>query len=156
MGGYCDRITVDEHFVFMLEDNMPLERVGPLLCAGVTTWDPLVHHGAKKGGKGFKLGVMGFGGLGHMAVKLGVSFGNDVYCLSRSPHKKKWADELGAKFILTTDREQMRSIRSSLDLIINTVSANHDLRYIWSTLKKPDGHICLVGLPPNDLKVHPF
>jgi len=152
-GTYTSIMTVREDFVFRIADSLPLDRAGPLLCAGITTWDPLVHFGAKAGGKNFKVGVMGFGGLGHMAIKFAKSFGNDVYVLSRSKRKEPWAKEMGVNFVLTTG--SLKGV-PGLDLIIDTVSAQHDVDRFIGRLLKTDGKLCLVGLPANALEIRPF
>jgi len=152
-GTYTNMMVVREDFVFRVDESLPLERCGPLLCAGITTWDPLVHFGAKAGGKDFKVGVMGFGGLGHMAIKFSKSFGNEVYVLSRSERKRAWAEEMGVNFVLTTG--PMDDL-PKLDLIIDTVSAQHNVDSFLNNALKTDGTLCLVGLPPNPLEVKPF
>ena len=106
-GGYSKMIVSHEDFVLHISDKLPLQNVAPLLCAGITTYSPLRHW---KVGKGHKLAVLGLGGLGHMAVKFGVSFGAEVTMLSSSPSKQKDAERLGAhKFILTKDPEQLKA-----------------------------------------------
>lgn len=100
-GGYSNQIIVHEDFTLRISDKLPLEKVAPLLCAGITTYSPLRLW---KVGKGHKVGVVGLGGLGHMAVKFAASFGAEVTMLSRSPYKEADANKLGAqKFILTTN-----------------------------------------------------
>src|SRR6266571_1551931 len=114
-GGYSKRIVVHEDFVFQLSDKLPLANVAPLLCAGITTYSPLRHW---KVGKGKKLGVVGLGGLGHMAVKFGASFGAEVTMLSTSPDKEKDARRLGAQeFTLTTDPTQLKKLAGYFDFI---------------------------------------
>jgi len=110
-GGYSKKIVVHEDFVYRLSDKLPLAEVAPLLCAGITTYSPLRHW---KVGKGHKLGVVGLGGLGHMAVKFGASFGAEVTMLSTSPDKEKDARRLGR----TNSRSRAipSSSRSSLDI----------------------------------------
>jgi uncharacterized zinc-type alcohol dehydrogenase-like protein len=123
-GGYSKQIVVHEDFVFRISDKLPLAEVAPLLCAGITTYSPLRHW---KVGKGHKLGVVGLGGLGHMAVKFGASFGAEVTMLSTSPGKEKDARRLGAhKFALTSDAGQLKQLDGYFDFIIDTVSAKHD------------------------------
>src|SRR5690606_24383343 len=101
-GGYSTHIVVTEHFVLKIPENLPLNAVAPLLCAGITTYSPLRHWGVKKGDK---VAVVGLGGLGHMAVKLAAAMGAEVTMLSRSPEKQKDADALGAhNFELSTNK----------------------------------------------------
>jgi len=153
LGGYASHIVVTQHFVLSVSDKLPLEKVAPLLCAGITTWSPLKHWGLKAGDK---LGVVGLGGLGHMAVKLGASMGAEVTMLSRSPGKAKDAAELGAKhFKLTTDKDTMKELANSFDIIIDTVSAQHDYNEYLGLLKT-SGVMILVGAPPQPTPVSAF
>ncbi|MEO7524051.1 MAG: NAD(P)-dependent alcohol dehydrogenase [Ferruginibacter sp.] len=145
-GGYSNNIVVHEDFVVHVSDKLPLASVAPLLCAGITTYSPLRYW---KVGKGHKLAVLGLGGLGHMGVKFGAAFGADVTVLSTSPSKEKDAKQLGAHhFVLTTDAEQLASVKGSFDFILDTVSAKHDLSLYLSLLKTNGTHIC-VGAPPE-------
>ncbi|MEO7684656.1 MAG: NAD(P)-dependent alcohol dehydrogenase, partial [Gemmatimonadaceae bacterium] len=123
-GGYSKSIVVHEDFVFRVSDKLPLAEVAPLLCAGITTYSPLRHW---KVGKGHKLGVVGLGGLGHMAVKLGASFGAEVTMLSTSPEKEPDARRLGAqKFANTRDPAELKQLAGYFEFLIDTVSAEHD------------------------------
>jgi uncharacterized zinc-type alcohol dehydrogenase-like protein len=143
-GGYSSHIVVTQHFVLSVSDKLPLEKVAPLLCAGITTYSPLRHWGLKAGDK---LAVVGLGGLGHMAVKLGASMGAEVTMLSRSKSKEKDAAELGAKhFKLTTDKDTMAGLANSFDFIIDTVSAQHDYNE-YLALLKTNGIMIIVGAP---------
>lgn len=152
-GGYSNTIVVHEDFVLHVSDKLDLAAVAPLLCAGITTYSPLRHW---KVGKGHKLAVLGLGGLGHMAVKFGVSFGAEVTVLSTSPEKEADAKKLGAhKFIVTKDEAQLKSAKGSFDFILDTVSAPHDVNMYMSLLKRDGVHIC-VGLPPTPFEVHGF
>ena len=152
-GGYSKKIVVHEDFVFRLSDKLPLPNVAPLLCAGITTYSPLRHW---KVGKGHKLGVVGLGGLGHMAVKFGASFGAEVTMLSTSPDKEKDARRLGAhKFALTSDAAQLKKLAGYFDFIIDTVSAKHDYN-LYLSLLATDGVMMCVGAPPTPAEVHVF
>jgi uncharacterized zinc-type alcohol dehydrogenase-like protein len=152
-GGYSNLIVVNEDFVVKVSDKLHLPAVAPLLCAGITTWSPLRHW---KIGKGHKVGILGLGGLGHMAVKFAVAFGADVTMLSSSPSKKTDADRLGAHhFMLTSDPENLDKMKGSFDFIIDTVSAEHDYGLYLSLLKTNGVHIC-VGAPPTPAQVHAF
>lgn len=145
-GGYSTHIVVTEHFVLNIPDNLPLEKVAPLLCAGITTYSPMKHWGVKKGDT---VGVVGLGGLGHMAVKLASSMGAEVTMLSRSPEKEKDAAELGARhFALTTDKEAMQGLTGTFNFIIDTVSAPHDYNE-YLELLKTNGIMVLLGAPPE-------
>ncbi|HET6761938.1 MAG TPA: NAD(P)-dependent alcohol dehydrogenase [Gemmatimonadaceae bacterium] len=152
-GGYSKQIVVDEDFVLKVSDKLPLAEVAPLLCAGITTYSPLRHWNV---GKGHKLGVVGLGGLGHMAVKFGASFGAEVTLLSTSPGKEADARRLGAhKFALTRDPEQIKGLTGYFDYIIDTVSAKHDYSQYLSLLAT-DGVMICVGAPPTPAEVAVF
>ncbi|KAG8383640.1 hypothetical protein BUALT_Bualt04G0035000 [Buddleja alternifolia] len=147
-GGYSDIMVVDEHFVVRWPENLPLDIGAPLLCAGITTYSPLKHFGLDK--PGVKVGVVGLGGLGHLAVKFAKAFGCTVTVISTSVSKKKEAMEnLGVdEFLVSRDPEQMQAATSTLDGIIDTVSATHSLFPLVSLLK-PEGKLILVGLPQS-------
>ena len=149
-GGYSTHIVVKEDFVLNISDKLPLNAVAPLLCAGITTYSPLRRWKVKKGDK---VGVVGLGGLGHMAVKLASSMGAEVTMLSRSPEKEQDANELGAAhFELTTKEENMKKMAGRFNLIINTVSAQHDYNQ-YLNLLKTDGVMVLLGIPPKPSEV---
>lgn len=149
-GGYSTHIVVTQDFVLKVSDKLPLHAVAPLLCAGITTYSPLRYWNVKKGDK---VAVVGLGGLGHMAVKLASSMGAEVTMLSRSPEKEKDAADLGAAhFELTTNKETMKRISGSFNLIINTVSAPHDYN-AYLKLLKTNGTMVLLGVPPEAAKV---
>lgn len=152
-GGYSSNIIVSQNFVLNVSDKLPLEGVAPLLCAGITTYSPMRYW---KVGKGHKLGVIGLGGLGHMAVKLAVSFGAEVTMLSTSPSKEADAGRLGAhKFALTKDPEQLKGLANYFDFIIDTVSADHDYNMYMNFLNTNGVMIC-VGAPPSPAQVSAF
>lgn len=143
-GGYSTRIVVDENYTLKVSDKLPLSRVAPLLCAGITTYSPLRHVGVKPGDK---VAVLGLGGLGHMAVKFAASFGAEVTMLSSSPSKQADAEKLGAHhFILTSDADAMKKATKSFDVILNTVSANHEYS-TYLKLLKTNGTMIIVGIP---------
>lgn len=144
-GGYSKSILSHEDFVLHISDKLPLEGVAPLLCAGITTYSPLRHW---KVGNGTRVGVLGLGGLGHMAVKLAVSMGAEVTMLSHTAAKEADAKKLGAhKFVLTTDAEQIKSVTGYFDFILDTVSAEHDYNFYLSLLRTNGTMVC-VGVPP--------
>ncbi len=152
-GGYSKSIVVREEFVLTISDKLPLEGVAPLLCAGITTYSPLRHW---KVGKGTKCAVLGLGGLGHMGVKLAVSFGADVTMLSHTASKQKDAERLGAHhFALTSDPEQVKALAGSFDFILNTVSAQHDYN-VYLNMLKTNGVMVCVGAPPEPTPVAAF
>jgi alcohol dehydrogenase (NADP+) len=144
-GGYSKQIVVDEQYTLHISPKLNLEGVAPLLCAGITTYSPLREW---KVGKGHRLGVLGLGGLGHMAVKLGASLGAEVTMLSSSKSKEADAKRLGAhRFALTSDTTEIGKYSNYFDFIIDTVSAPHDLHFYLQLLKR-DGTMILVGAPP--------
>jgi uncharacterized zinc-type alcohol dehydrogenase-like protein len=146
-------IVADEDFVLKIPANLPIEAVAPLLCAGITTFSPLRHWQV---GKGHKLAVIGLGGLGHMAVKLGASFGAEVTMLSTSPEKEKDARYLGAHhFALTKDPSQLAPLTNTFDFIIDTVSAPHDYNTYLNMLRTNGVMIC-VGAPPTPSEISAF
>lgn len=149
-GGYSDRIVVDEGYAFTVPGKPPLERVAPLLCAGITTYSPLKRLGTRKG---TRVGVLGLGGLGHMAVKIAAAMGAEVTVLSGSPAKKADAKRLGAhEFVLS---KEAGKLARSLDLIIDTVSADHDVDGALGLLRT-EGTLVLVGAPPKPQPVSAF
>ena len=152
-GGYSTQIVTDEKYTLHISDKLSLAGVAPLLCAGITTYSPLRHW---KVGPGSKVGVVGLGGLGHMALKFAASFGADVTLFSTSDSKKKDAEKLGAThFCNTKDPENFKALANSLDFIIDTVAAEHDCAPYLGTLKL-DGVLCNVGLPGEPLSVPVF
>lgn len=145
-GGYASHIVVKDKFVLKVKKGLPLDRVAPLLCAGITTYSPLKRHGTKKGSK---VGVIGLGGLGHMAIKLAKAMGAEVTVFSTSPEKEADAKKLGAKnFIVTKDPKNFTAFAKKLDLIIDTASAAHDYAPYLNTLKIGGTHV-LIGVPAN-------
>ena len=149
-GGYSNQIVVNEDFVLHVSDKLPLYKVAPLLCAGITTYSPLRRG---KIGKGHKVAVAGLGGLGHMAIKFAVSFGAEVTVLSTSPSKEEDARRLGAhKFLLITDKEKVESMALYFDFILDTISATHDLNPYLSMLKT-HGTLTCVGIAPEPASI---
>jgi alcohol dehydrogenase (NADP+) len=152
-GGYSTRVTVDENYVLRIPEGIPLDRAAPLLCAGITTYSPLKHFGLKRGDK---LGVVGLGGLGHMAVKFGKAMGAHVSVLSHSPGKREDAFKLGAHdFLVTRDEEVFKEHAGSFDLILDTVSAEHDYNQYLELLRR-DGTMVLVGAPEEPAPLGAF
>ena len=145
-GGYSKSIVVDEKFVLRVSDKLDPAAVAPLLCAGITTWSPLRHW---KVGKGHRVGVVGLGGLGHMAIKLAHALGAHVVLFTTSPNKRDDALELGAdEVVISKDAAAMAARANSLDFIINTVAVPHNLDDFLVLLKR-DGVMTLVGAPPE-------
>jgi uncharacterized zinc-type alcohol dehydrogenase-like protein len=145
-GGYSTHIVVDEKFVLRIPEGMDPAAAAPLLCAGITTYSPLREFGA---GPGTRVGVVGLGGLGHMAVKLAQAMGAEVTLFTTSPGKAQDAQRLGAsRVVVSRDAGQMGEAAGSLDLIIDTVSAPHDLDALMQTLRR-DGTLVLLGGSPQ-------
>jgi alcohol dehydrogenase (NADP+) len=145
-GGYSEKIIVSEKFVLRIPHNLELKSAGPLLCAGITTWSPLRHW---KVGKGSNVGIVGLGGLGHMAIKLAKGLGANVTLFSRSPGKEQDARRLGAdNIVISTDADQMAAVNNKFDLIIDTVAYAHDINpYMLSLLL--NGTLVMVGFLGN-------
>ena len=147
LGGYSQRIVVDDKFVLRI--NHPEEQlaaVAPLLCAGITTWSPLRHWNA---GPGKKVGIVGIGGLGHMGVKLAHALGAHTVAFTTSESKRQDALDLGAdEVVVSRNPEEMEKHARSFDFILNTVAASHDLD-AFTTLLRRDGTMCLVGAPEH-------
>jgi uncharacterized zinc-type alcohol dehydrogenase-like protein len=152
-GGYSTQIVTDEHYTLSVSDKLSLPGVAPLLCAGITTYSPLKHW---KVGPNSKVGVVGLGGLGHMALKFAASFGADVTLFSTSESKRADAEKLGAAhFCNTRDPENFKALANKLDFIIDTVAAPHDHAPYLSTLSL-DGVLCNVGLPSEPMSIPVF
>ncbi|KPA74133.1 putative NADP-dependent alcohol hydrogenase [Leptomonas pyrrhocoris] len=146
MGGYTDHVVVREEFVLRIPDNLDLCAAAPLLCAGITTYSPLRHWGVKSGSH---VGVVGLGGLGHMAVKLAHAMGAEVTVFTTSANKVEAAKQLGAhNVVISKDPAQMAAYKRKLDLIIDTVGTAHDLAPYVDTLKVDGTHV-LVGAPEH-------
>ncbi|HXI69964.1 MAG TPA: NAD(P)-dependent alcohol dehydrogenase [Verrucomicrobiae bacterium] len=152
-GGYSKSIVVDEAFVLRVSDKLNLAAVAPLLCAGITTYSPLRHW---KVSKGQKVGIVGLGGLGHMAVKFARSFGAHVVLFTTSPEKGADAIRLGAhEVVVSKDQGEMNKHLNSFDFILDAVSAEHDIN-AYLNLLKVDGTLTLVGLPEKPLGIAAF
>ena len=147
LGGYSEQIVVNERFVLRVRHpEEQLASVAPLLCAGITTYSPLRHWGA---GPGKKVGIVGIGGLGHMGIKLARAMGAHVVAFTTSESKRQDAEALGAhEVVVSRDADAMAKHAKSLDLIINTVAAPHNLDAFTSLLKR-DGTMVLVGAPAS-------
>ncbi|MCQ8240964.1 NAD(P)-dependent alcohol dehydrogenase [Rhizosaccharibacter radicis] len=152
-GGYSGAITVDQKFVLRIPETLELKAVAPLLCAGITTYSPLRHW---KVGPGQKVGIVGLGGLGHMAVKLAVAMGADVTLFTTSAGKIEDGKRLGAQHVvISKDPDAMAKEASSFDFILDCVAAKHDINEYLRLLKR-DGSLVQVGIPPEGLDVQVF
>ena len=144
MGGYSDGYVVNENYAVKIPAGLDLAAVAPLLCAGITLYSPLKHW---KAGPGKQVAVMGLGGLGHMGVKFAHALGAEVTVLSHSPSKEDDARKLGADhFVVISDSTQMQSVKRKFDLILNTVSAEHNINDYLGLLTT-DGTLVVIGLP---------
>ncbi|BCA53802.1 Alcohol dehydrogenase, NADP-dependent [Nitrospira sp. KM1] len=152
-GGYSDSIVVDERFVLRIPANINLAGAAPLLCAGITTYSPMRHWGVTKGKK---VGVVGLGGLGHMAVKFAHALGAHVVIFTTSANKKEDALRLGAnEVVISRNSDEMKKHAGSFDFILDAVSADHDINAYIELLRR-DGTITLVGAPEKPLAVAAF
>lgn len=151
-GGFSDVLVASEHYVVRVPDGLALDRTAPLLCAGVTVYSPMMRHGLNEPGK--HLGVVGLGGLGHVAVKFGKAFGMKVTVISTSASKRQEAIEnLGAdEFLISRDEDQMKAATGTMDGIIDTVSAWHPITPLLALLK-PLGQMVIVGAPSKPLEL---
>ncbi len=153
-GGYASHIRAHEYFVFKIPDSLKTESAAPMLCAGITTYSPLVRNGA---GPGKKVGIVGIGGLGHFAIQFAKALGAEVYVFSRSEKKKEDALKLGADHYIATEKEGWNvPLKFNLDFIVSTAnsSSNFDLGSYLSTLKV-GGAFVAVGLPEEPFTVGP-
>ncbi len=149
-GGYSSSVVVDEAFTLKVSPKLDLAAVAPLLCAGITTYSPLRRFHTKAGDK---VGVVGLGGLGHMAVKLAAAMGAEVTMLSTSRTKEADARKLGAQhFGLTSDPATFKALAGKFDLIIDTISAPHDYNKYLGLLRL-EGAMVLLGVPPEPTPV---
>jgi uncharacterized zinc-type alcohol dehydrogenase-like protein len=152
-GGYSDSIVVKEHFVLRVPPNLNLAGAAPLLCAGITTYSPMRHWGVTKGKK---VGVVGLGGLGHMAVKFAHALGAHVVVFTTSPSKREDALRLGADdVVISRNADEMSRHADSFDFILDAVSAEHDID-AYIQLLRPDGNLTLVGAPDKPYAVSAF
>ena len=151
-GGFSSQIVVDHNYVLRIPEGMDLARAAPLLCAGVTTYSPLKHFGVETGDR---VGVVGMGGLGHMAVKLAASMGARVTVFSTSRAKQDDALRLGANEFVVTKDADLTSFSNSLHMILDTVAAAHDWNGFVSMLKR-DGTMVLIGASPEPASVDAF
>jgi len=154
-GGYSSHVVCNEKFVLKFPDNLPLDRGAPLLCAGITVFSPMKYYGLDKEGQ--KLAVVGLGGLGHMAVKMGKAFGMHVTVISTHDGKKEDAmTNLGADdFIVSKDEKAMAAAQGKFNGIVDTVSAEHDFG-MYVSLLDTNGKYVVVGAPPEPFHVSSF
>ncbi|KAB1200355.1 putative mannitol dehydrogenase [Morella rubra] len=154
-GGYSDTMVANERFIVRFPENMPLDAGAPLLCAGITVYSPLKYFGFGEPGK--HIGVVGLGGLGHVAVKFAKALGAKVTVISTSASKKDEAlEHLGAdSFVVSRDPEQLQAAKSTMDGILDTVSAVHPILPLIDLLK-PHGTLVMLGAPERPLELPVF
>ncbi|WP_295718503.1 NAD(P)-dependent alcohol dehydrogenase [Mucilaginibacter sp.] len=152
-GGFSKTYVCNEKYVLHMPEFKDLAAAAPLLCAGITVYSPLKHWGA---GPGKKVGILGIGGLGHVAIKIAKAMGAHVTVFTTSPSKVEDAKRLGAdEAVLSSDADQMAQYSRKLHFIIDTVSAKHDVN-TYLNLLRHDGAVVLVGLPPEPLEISAF
>src|SRR5437667_1549289 len=152
-GGYSSQIVVDENYTLKISPRLPLANIAPLLCAGITTYSPLRHFNV---GPGQRVGIVGLGGLGHMAVKLAASMGAEVTVFSTSKTKEQDARRLGAHdFVVSLDPKNLDALDNRFDFILDAVSAPHDVN-AYLNLLRWDGGMARVGVRARPFQVHAF
>lgn len=153
LGGYSETYVADERYVLHIPENLDLASAAPLLCAGITVYSPFKHWNI---GTGSKVGVLGIGGLGHVGIKIAKAMGAEVIVYTTSEAKVADAKRLGAHdAVLTKDADQLQKYVGQLDIVLDTVSAMHDVNVYLNQLK-PEGTVVLVGLPNQPLPINPF
>ena len=152
-GGYADHITLTEDFALRVPANLDPAAAAPLLCAGITTYSPLKHWDI---GPGKRVGIVGLGGLGHMGLKFSKAFGADTVLFTTSPNKAEDGERLGAtEVLLTREPDWHVPHAGTFDLILDCVSAEHDIAPYLTSLKR-NGVLCTVGVPEKPLAIHAF
>ncbi len=152
-GGYADRVRVNARFVFLIPDGLESERAAPLLCGGITVYNPIRQHGINAASR---VGIVGIGGLGHMAVQFARAFGAEVTAFSTSPAKEVDARSLGAdNFVNTRETKTLKKLAGHFDFILSTVEADQDWAAYIAALR-PNGTLCFVGVPPGVLGLPVF
>ncbi len=150
-GGFAESIIVDSRFAFLIPEKLESENVGPLMCGGITVYAPLVTYKVKPS---MKVGVIGIGGLGHLALQFARAFGCEVTAFSSSPAKEEEARSFGANnFVNSKDTDQLQKIARSLDMILCTIHGNLDWN-TYLTLLRPNGKLCFVGVPSDIISIH--
>jgi len=152
-GGYADAVRVNNRFAIPLPDALPSEQAAPLLCGGITVYNPLRSHGINPSSR---VGIVGIGGLGHLALQFARVFGAEVTAFSTSAAKEEEARALGAhNFVNTRETKAMREVANTFDFILTTINADQDwMAYIQAL--RPTGTLCFVGVPPSPVSFHAF
>ena len=152
-GGYADRVRVNARFVIPIPNALASQNAAPLLCGGITVYSPMRSHNVNPSSR---VGIVGIGGLGHMALQFARVFGAEVTAFSSSASKEEEARALGAHhFVNTRESKAMRAVAGTFDFILTTINANQDwMAYIQAL--RPAGTLCFVGVPPAPITVHAF
>jgi len=152
-GGYADRVRANARFVIPIPDALSSELTAPLLCGGITVYNPLRTHGVNPSSR---VGIVGIGGLGHMAIQFAKVFGAEVTAFSTSASKEEEARALGAQnFVNTRESKAMKEVAGTMDFVLSTINADQDWGVYVQTLR-PTGTLCFVGVPPSPVSVHAF
>ena len=152
-GGYADRVRANVRFVFPIPDALESENAAPLLCGGITVYNPLRSHGVNPSSR---VGIIGIGGLGHLAVQFACVFGAEVTAFSTSAAKESEARAMGAhRFVNTRETRALKEVSGSLDFILSTANADQDWG-IYIQALRPTGTLCLVGVPPSPVALQAF
>jgi len=152
-GGYADRVRADARFVIPIPDALESEPTAPLLCAGITVYNPLRAHNINPSSR---VGVVGIGGLGHLAIQFARVFGAEVTAFSTSAAKEEEVRALGAhNFVNTRESKAMKEVFGTLDFVLSTINADQDWGVYLQTLR-PTGTLCFVGVPPSPVSFHAF
>jgi len=152
-GGYARYHRVNSHYAVPIPAELPSDATAPLLCAGITVYTPLRYLNV---GKGHRVGIVGVGGLGHLAIKFSAAFGAEVTAISTSSHKEEDAKSFGAtKFLVISNKKQVKEFRHYFDIILNTASGDVNYNELFDLLKNR-GHLSTVGAPPNEIHFEVF
>jgi uncharacterized zinc-type alcohol dehydrogenase-like protein len=152
-GGYADRVRANARFVIPIPETLESERAAPLLCGGITVYNPMRIHGVNPSSR---VGVVGIGGLGHMAIQFARAFGAEVTAFSTAVEKEEEARALGAhNFVNSRESKAMKDAAGTQDLILNTANADQDWGVYVQALR-PTGTLCFVGVPPSPVSVQAF
>jgi len=152
-GGYAERVRANSRFVFPIPDSLGSEHAAPLLCGGITVYNPLRSHGVNPSSR---VGVIGIGGLGHMAIQFARVFGAEVTAFSTSASKEEEARALGAHhFVNSRESKALKEVAGTFDFIVTTINADQDWS-IYIQALRPTGTLCFVGVPPSPVSVHAF
>jgi uncharacterized zinc-type alcohol dehydrogenase-like protein len=152
-GGYADRVRANSRFVIPIPDSIESENAAPLLCAGITVYNPIRDHGVNPSSR---VGIIGIGGLGHIAIQFARTFGADVTAFSTSADKEEEARSLGAHhFVNSRESKALKEIAGSMDFILSTINADQDWGVYLQALR-PTGTLCFVGVPPSAVSFQAF